>query len=389
MSIGLSTTRTPGPDLTIHCPRCNRASKAISYDLDEDAKLLSLIPILKLRSTWVECVRCGEKLLSKVPARQLTGLSPQELAEVVGVRVSLAAKMLAIVSIALCWTPGLGVLLGAIAIVANLKSSGWPKVASRIGMGLSVTVSLILGISYFWFQPSRNRPEATTAPALTGETAPSTLQKAMAGITPTLAQTIASANAGPPTVTPNGTDEPVPTEPPSANPTTPAPTDRARSRRFSGKRPEAWNSNATGETTAITLGQAPRDIRYLRLKRLDTGEAIIIGVNYAQLNTKVDFRDRPNLAFRWNGSGEFMFGGRHLGIVEGGLVRGLEKKGAIAVQMEGFDYGVGSGFGHESYGDGRTQHFGWHGKKIAPTSFEIAITTDELNDQERALLLED
>lgn len=77
-------------------------------------------------------------------AQKLTGLSPSELADVVGVRVPLAAKGLAITSIALCWTPGFSLLLGALAVVANWKGKRW-KTLSLVGSGLRLIINLVYG----------------------------------------------------------------------------------------------------------------------------------------------------------------------------------------------------------------------------------------------------
>jgi hypothetical protein len=120
--------------------------------------------------------------------------------------------------------------------------------------------------------------------------------------------------------------------------------------------------------------------------RLDTGEAIIIPASRHELAKEQPDGDR--LA-RWNGTNKLDWGGRHLGIGEGPLVPAAERRrdGVIAVQTRAFDCYIGSGFGHEHSGDGKTQHFGWHGEKISPVALEIAVTDKDLTDQEKTSLI--
>jgi hypothetical protein len=388
MSIRLSTTRTPGPEIAIQCPRCDRQTSATTYDLDENAALFGLIPLLKLHSNWVECIRCGERLMSSLPARKLAKLSPPELADVVRGRTSLVAKLFATCSVALCWTPGLGLLLGALAFLANRKGRTW-KTVSLIGIGLSLIVHLVL--AFFLLAPlftNAATSQPPTAVNLATASSSNTIQSAMASIKPTTAEILSRPNPS------QGKSRP-PTEAETPPPKAIEPTLLALLAAdgrwivvFSGKDPRAWNTETDGETRAITLDRVPRDVRYLRLKRLDTSEVIIVPITHELLVRQISIREQKEPAARWNGRAEDEFGGRHLGIAEGSLENGPQKKGSIAVQMEGTDFAIGSGFGHEAYGDGQTQHFGWHGAKIPPTAFEIALTSAELDDGERRLLLD-
>jgi hypothetical protein len=157
---------------------------------------------------------------------------------------------------------------------------------------------------------------------------------------------------------------------------------------FRGRDPRAWNTRREGDTFAIPVIDAPEDTRFLRLTRKDTGEALIVPIIRDGLTRARTSRDDPFAPRRWCGTNEDRWGGLHLGIGEGPLVQGSDNagRGKLAVQVEWVDFFVGSGFGHEAHGDGRTQHFGWRGQKIPPTDFEIAVTNRELTGAERALL---
>ena len=147
---------------------------------------------------------------------------------------------------------------------------------------------------------------------------------------------------------------------------------------FRGREARHWNTRRDEGSIAVPVSEAPQDVKFLRLRRMDTGESLIIPVSGGRdaLAEKIENRADAKSAYRWCGTNEDEWGGRHLGIAEGSLMPGgsPESHGPIVVQMEGVRGFIGSGFGHEGYGDGKTQHFGWRGKKIAPTDFEIAVT---------------
>jgi hypothetical protein len=153
---------------------------------------------------------------------------------------------------------------------------------------------------------------------------------------------------------------------------------------FSGNDPAVWNTYGNDSTYAIPLDRAPSRVRYLRLRRLDTNEAIIVSTDRASLGRAITSGVNPYVKARWNGVNDVSFGGRHLGIAEGRkIVPADSGRGKVAVQMEGFEYFIGSGFGHIAYGDGVSQHYAWHGQPIKNSRFEIAVTGADLTDYER------
>jgi hypothetical protein len=152
---------------------------------------------------------------------------------------------------------------------------------------------------------------------------------------------------------------------------------------FRSKKPELWNTNTQdGDDFAIPFGSVQFATKYLRLRRMDTGEAIIIPMTYHRFG----YADPPGKTIRWNGEGKDEHGGYHLGIAEGPVAKFLDGKGTIGILMDGFDANPGSGFGHAHQIDNGGQRFSWMGKEIPPTVFEIALTVEELTEMEEGWL---
>ncbi|MFO0966682.1 MAG: serine/threonine-protein kinase [Gemmataceae bacterium] len=84
---------------------------------------------------------------------------------------------------------------------------------------------------------------------------------------------------------------------------------------FRSDDPSIWNTdNPDKDRFALPLARAPRDVRYVRLKRMDTGESLIMPITQAALaQAPKEVREQP---FVWNGSAHEAHGGRHLGIAE-------------------------------------------------------------------------
>jgi hypothetical protein len=117
----------------------------------------------------------------------------------------------------------------------------------------------------------------------------------------------------------------------------------------------------------------PDDIAFLRLRRMDTGEFVVIPMKKQDL--------RKNIPI-WCGSAWEGYGGTHLGIknpktqrVEAGLVD-------MDAHYQGW------GFGHVMYASGDAAHgYAWAGVTIRKTIFEIAVTSDALTPSERQVLV--
>jgi hypothetical protein len=124
---------------------------------------------------------------------------------------------------------------------------------------------------------------------------------------------------------------------------------------------------------------AAKDTRYLRLRRMDTGEAQIIPITYSRLTN--DKHGEGAADFWWNGTAKDEWKGRHLGIAQVPRQKFPAPNGGIHVMNEGWDGYTGSGFGHK-VGKNDKQHYCWKGKGIARTEFEVAVSPGPLGPDE-------
>jgi hypothetical protein len=165
---------------------------------------------------------------------------------------------------------------------------------------------------------------------------------------------------------------------------------------FRSDDPSLWNTDSPGENFALPVSRAPRASRFLRLKRMDTGEALIIAISLAGLTAPLN--SFPAEGCVWNGAPSTELAGRlvgkgvrMLGIAEGPATR-------ITFQVDTFVVALsrdlrccrGSGFAAKFSTKPKAveqQFYSWKGQPIAKTGFEIAVTADELTEQEKPLLV--
>jgi eukaryotic-like serine/threonine-protein kinase len=90
---------------------------------------------------------------------------------------------------------------------------------------------------------------------------------------------------------------------------------------FRSAEPSLWNTDSPDPANfAIPVAKAPDTIRYLRLKRMDTGEIEILSISHADL-TRTQSTE-PDQDFAWNGAANEAHKARHLGIVEARPIHG-------------------------------------------------------------------
>jgi clan AA aspartic protease (TIGR02281 family) len=147
---------------------------------------------------------------------------------------------------------------------------------------------------------------------------------------------------------------------------------------FRGDDPSIWN-HARGKSSdrngyAVDVNAAaPEETRFLRIRRTDSGEAVITNLHKDALLTSTE---------TWIGSAWVGYGGTHLGIKNPAWKK-LEK-GLVDIDA---NY-QGWGFGHVMYAPpGATVGYAWAGATIPKMIFEIAVTSDELSTSERQLLI--
>jgi hypothetical protein len=153
---------------------------------------------------------------------------------------------------------------------------------------------------------------------------------------------------------------------------------------FRSNDPSIWDTDSEGKDFAISLRKAPEEFRYLRLRRMDTGEAQILRIGPNDLNNgKPPSRE---VGYWWNGSAKLDWKGRHLGIVEAPRNQFPAPRGMMCVMSEGWDCFTGSGFAHKcSFND--AQYYCWRGKQIKKTVFEIAVSDGPLDEIDKLDLL--
>jgi serine/threonine protein kinase len=153
---------------------------------------------------------------------------------------------------------------------------------------------------------------------------------------------------------------------------------------FRSDNPGIWNTDHP--SFALPLTQAPETIRYLRLRREDNGDSLILALTRQQLvATEIP---HPGRTHAWNGSSHFKYGGHHLGIAHNTRMKFPAPAGPITLTMEGWDGFPGSGFGHKTFVNEKAgQCYCWRNQEIPRTVFEIAVTDDPLTEAETRCLV--
>jgi hypothetical protein len=142
--------------------------------------------------------------------------------------------------------------------------------------------------------------------------------------------------------------------------------------------PSVWTHPAGDATERNGFGAdvddtAPADTAYLRIRRMDTGDFVIIPMKKENLR---------KMTPTWCGAAWVGYGGTHLGVkhptmqnVEAGLVD-------IDAHAHGW------GFGHIMFApEASAMGYAWACATIKKTVFEIAVTSDELNASEKRVLV--
>ena len=154
---------------------------------------------------------------------------------------------------------------------------------------------------------------------------------------------------------------------------------------FRSDDPRLWNTDCNGKDYAIALRRAPATIHYLRLRRMDTREMLILPLSRAQLD-KATHPAEPK-GYSWNGTSKEEEGARHLGIAVAPRHRFPIPRNMITLMNDGWDGWGGSGFGHQAFNDRTGQYYAWKGQQIPRTVFEIAVTDKPLTAEEERCLL--
>jgi hypothetical protein len=149
---------------------------------------------------------------------------------------------------------------------------------------------------------------------------------------------------------------------------------------FSGRDPATWNTDSDRwDAFARRVDSAPPNVRFLRLRRLDTNEFVCIPIGNDKLGTRFD---QGNVG--WGGDGVEHAKVRHVGLFR--IDVRPDERGYVIVGRDGFTGYPGWGFGHRHNVDDGVA-YSWNGRAILPTMFEIAVTSDSLDAAEVKALL--
>lgn len=144
---GATREEEPGPTVEITCPKCGQSCDADSVEITEWVKLFIVIPILRLRNTYLTCTRCRKSYLVKLRLDELAYADREDLDDMLAVsKPSFMTSFFAILTLVLCILPFVGLLLSMISLALTWKHGGWQKVITWIALVLSL-VSTIFALS--------------------------------------------------------------------------------------------------------------------------------------------------------------------------------------------------------------------------------------------------
>lgn len=144
---------TPGPSLSINCPRCGeQAVTGRSYERLETLLLFGVVPVAKFKNTFVQCRGCKAKLTSRLNIGELTKYQGAGISQFLSDDVSFVFKFLAIVSLLLFFAPIVGLVLAAITFVGTFKSRTWPRTLALVSLILSSIVNAVIVIGLIVFK---------------------------------------------------------------------------------------------------------------------------------------------------------------------------------------------------------------------------------------------
>jgi hypothetical protein len=153
---------------------------------------------------------------------------------------------------------------------------------------------------------------------------------------------------------------------------------------FRSSDPTLWGKDKSDENSfSVALEDFPKEIQFLRLKRMDTGEFLIIPMTNEALNG-----GPIGTRLHWCRHTDPKFRSQHLGLADVGRPPTQRRKDPFVTNGPNESRGKGWGFGSRYWDErGAGVVYQWNGVQIKPTAFEIAVLSGKLpNDQMRLLL---
>ena len=146
---------------------------------------------------------------------------------------------------------------------------------------------------------------------------------------------------------------------------------------FRSDDPSVW---LTDGENSVPLRKISNRLKYVRLKRCDTDEYVILAVRKAEM----DVAGGTDARYVWSGSRVPYGDSRALGIADN-LTNAKRPRHQIAVMRDK----CGWGFGHKTFAQ-IAQYYSWDRQEIPRTVFEIAVSHSPLTaEEEKALLVQE
>lgn len=130
---------TAGFTIPFDCPACGAQQvqgRAYCYEIQNE------FGIVIDRTSWVECFRCKEHLLSTVDPEQLARMDQTRRNAAISVYIPLLARALAVISLLISCFPFVGLLIALVAVWMNQRPGFWRKV-SWFGLASSAAINLV------------------------------------------------------------------------------------------------------------------------------------------------------------------------------------------------------------------------------------------------------
>ena len=152
MYYGLRRETIPGAAVRHTCPKCRSVVVGTAFQFVDTFVLLHLFPLGSVRNTYVACANCGIKLQTPLGLDDLERMRDLQIDEFLSYSPSFVFKFLAVTALFLCWTPFLGTIIAAIALLGTYHFNGWPKKIAITALAISVvpTAFAIVGLSLGW-----------------------------------------------------------------------------------------------------------------------------------------------------------------------------------------------------------------------------------------------
>lgn len=148
------TLADEGEPVSLDCPACNAQNvESRVFERVDYVKLLYLIPLVKLRSTTIQCGQCDAGITCMVPLDRISGMSSDELKSHIRYHADGKAKLSAVIGFLTCWIPFIGLLIGSVACFLGRGMTGWVSGLNVLSMIVAITSSIIYGLVVFMPAP--------------------------------------------------------------------------------------------------------------------------------------------------------------------------------------------------------------------------------------------